>query len=131
MDRADFYTGSGLNAFYIGSLSRYGDPISVPADILIQTNWRMYEHMVEEHIQNSKYGHLGMWIWPWPHSGSTDYAYFFINGKVFCTMQGGSFFDPIKIKQGEDMKKSIIPGTIPEFPLIGGKHSGSTFTKVV
>jgi hypothetical protein len=130
-ERADFYTGTGLGAYYIGSLTRYGDPVSVPTDILIQINWRMYEHLVEEHLKESRYGVLYEWLWPYNHSGATDFTYFFINGKVFCTMNGGPYFDPLMIKQGHDLKKATKHGTKPEFPIIGGKTSGRIVTEAV
>jgi len=129
MTRADFYIGQGANANWIGSINHDGYPENIPTDILICTNPVLYEELVVEFIKTYEHGVIrsegGKWCWPWGDSRLTDYSYIFEPsvGKVLASKFGKPMFDPVIIKQGEDLIQADIGLGPPKFPMmVSGKQ---------
>jgi len=129
MTRADFYIGQGPDANWIGSINHDGYPENIPTDILICINPVLYEELVVEFIKTYEYGVIrsegGKWCWPWGDSRLTDYSYIFepsVN-KVLASKYGKSLFDPVAIKQGEDLIYADAGLGPPKFPMmVSGKR---------
>jgi len=123
MTKADFYIGSNKDARWIGSLPHDGYPVDghVSAEIFLQVNKIMFEEMVMSIL--AKFDGIipdrgDVWPWIWQDSRCTDYAYMFDKklNKVIASEMGKEFFDPIKIIQGEGMRRANLGIGIPEFP---------------
>ena len=79
---ADFYTGQGREAKWIGSIDQDGYPDAIPAEILIQVNEIMFEELVVDFLQSRRprsyiSSEGDRWPWLWVDSNMTDYAYMF------------------------------------------------------
>lgn len=119
--KADFYSGLGSKRDWIGSLYNGGEVWNIPLEILIQVNKVMFEELTLDFLKE-KGGSINdngdMWPWLWADSRVTDYSYIFLpnHNKVFMSMMGGVFLDPIKILQGEDIETSNAGIWLPDFP---------------
>lgn len=125
--RADFYVEKYDRLLWVGSLYKNGDPTNIPSEILIQVNSAMYEELVVEFLEtkeSSIRSNGDKWPWPWACSKMTDYAYIFKKGMdkviAYSMDNAGEIFDPLKIKQGEDISTSYIPFVV-SFPLMNKK----------
>lgn len=122
--KADFYTGIGDDADWIGSIMIHGDPWRVPLEILIQVNKMTYEEAALDFIAfiNGYIPDRGeAWPHPWSDSRMTDYVYMFDDRqeKVVMFQSGTSLLvDPVKIVQGYTMEESIVYYGTPAFPLM-------------
>ena len=118
MTKADFYTGHGKSAEWIGSIFRDGMPDKIEEDILFSTTISQYERRVKTMLVKKKDSILpgDGWPWLWQDSKMTDFSYFFFNEKVYTSFMGGVLFDPILVKAGEDLKSSFIGFDPPVFP---------------
>lgn len=106
MDKADFYIGIDKYAKWIGSLLKYGDPVSIIMPrFLLSKNPVEYEELFTEILEEVYYSAKPEDGWPhlWQDSQMTDYSYHLFNGKVWCSMMGGQLFDPLVIIGGEDL----------------------------
>lgn len=106
MDKADFYIGIDKYAKWIGSLMRYGDPVSIIMPrFLLSKNPVEYEELFTEILEEVCYNVKPEDGWPhlWQDSQMTDYSYHLFDGKVWCSMNGGQLFDPLVIIGGEDL----------------------------
>lgn len=120
MTRADFYSGFGKNAKWLGSLNRNGMPDTIEEDIILSKSLDQYERRVKTMLIKNKNSVLpgNGWPWIWGDSRMTDYSYFFYKGKVYTSYMGGDLFDPILWKDGYDLNYCFI-GEIPKFPDMG------------
>lgn len=118
MTKADFYTGHGKSAEWLGSISRDGMPDKIEEDIIFSVTTAQYERRVKTMLVKKKHSILpgDGWPWLWSDSKMTDFSYFFFNEKVYASFMGGVLFDPILIKSGEDLNSSFIGFDPPEFP---------------
>ncbi len=119
--KADFYSGLGSKRDWIGSIYNNGDIWNIPLELLIQVNKVMFEELTIDFIKE-KGGSLSdkndPWPWLWSDSRMTDYSYIFLpdRNKVFMSIMGNVFLDPIKIRQGEDEETSNARIWFPKFP---------------
>lgn len=122
--KADFYTGIGDDAEWIGSVMINGSPWHVPLEILIQVNKSTYEEAAIDFIAflNGYLHDRGeKWPHPWCDSRMTDYSYLFDHRqeKVVMFQSGTSILvDPVKIVQGYAMEESIVYYGTPTFPIM-------------
>lgn len=119
--RADFYVEKYDRLMWVGSLFKNGEPTKIPTEILIQVNASMYEELVVELLEEKDSAirsNGDLWPWPWEDSRMTDYVYIFQGGNVVAySRTTGKVFDPVKIKQGDDIKTAEYPFDII-FPLM-------------
>ena len=84
--RADFYVGSGKDAEWLGSVAWDGyEWEDEETDIAKATTEDEYRKAVKDELatrDDSTMPIMG-WPWPWENSQTTDYVYWFENGKVF------------------------------------------------
>lgn len=119
--KADFYCGLETKRNWIGSLHNTGDIWSIPLKILIQVNKSMFEELTIDFLKE-KGGSINdngdKWPWLWSDSRITEYSYIFLPeyNKVFMSIMGNIFIDPIKIRQGEDIEASNAGLGLPTFP---------------
>lgn len=123
MERADFYVGMGLDAEWLGSVSRCGEIWAISTPILLQVNQTMYEESVIEYIKYCEgvvANHVCQWPWIWNDSRMTAFSYMFLPeyNKVFMSIMGEELLDPIKIMQGESIIESDVKLGAPDFPLM-------------
>lgn len=88
--RADFYVGRGTDAEWLGSIAWDGYPEGIPSVILASDEKSGYRHAVL-HFLNGETGSTVPeqgWPWPWDDSRTTDYAYAFDGGEVYCSYFG-------------------------------------------
>lgn len=123
MTKGDFYIGTGRSARWIGSIGH--DAFDVPCEILTQINATMFEEAVVEFLEKDRDRSLipsdgDGWAWPWDDSRLTDYVYMFDfeRSMVIASRFGSSFYDPLKVKQGEDLNTADLKIGIPNFPIM-------------
>lgn len=129
--KADFYSGLESKRDWIGSLYRNGDVWNIPLEILIQVNKTMFEELTLEFLMRkdaSISDRDDKWPWFWSDSRITDYSYIFLpqHNKVFMSMMGGVFLDPIKILQGDDMEEAHANIWLPNFPCMSIESHNKT-----
>ena len=125
MTRGDFYIGTGPDARWIGSINRDAFPDEIPCDIITAVNPIMFEEKVLDFL-NSEKNFVSIaqdgdgWPWPWNDSNTTDYTYMFDLevGRVVTSHFGCDFFDPLKVRQGEDLKNATLAIGKPKFPIM-------------
>jgi len=71
------------------------------------------------------------WPWPWNDSGTTDYAYAFDGGKVWCSRFGSDWFDPFDApedfeqdEEGGVKKVAAFPDMTARKNVTYGRRSG-------
>jgi hypothetical protein len=119
--KADFYCGLESKRNWIGSLYKGGDIWNIPLEILIQVNKSMFEELTID-LLKEKGGSINdnrdKWPWLWSDSRLTDYSYIFLPkyNKVYMSIMGNIFVDPLKIRQGEDLETAHANLGFPQFP---------------
>lgn len=86
--RADFYVGTGADAEWLGSVAWDGYEWDEDKDseIAKATTEDEYRASVAKELgsrDDATTPDMG-WPWPWDDSSTTDYAYYFQDGKVGC-----------------------------------------------
>lgn len=143
MGKADFYCDDR----WIGSLYNNGQPWNIPMNVLLQTNKKMFEEELIEHLiltKSSLSCRDDKWPWLWYDSRLTEYSYFFLSShnKVFMSMYGEELVDPIKIVQGEDVissrvnlkypdPKVVLTAVLQETVVRLRKSNGLKLTKII
>lgn len=91
--RADFYTGRGETAEWLGSIAWDGYPAGVDQSVFVAAGEVSYRTAVLNFL-NREDGTLPTmgWPWPWDDSNTTDYAYAFDGGMVYGSSFGGPWF---------------------------------------
>lgn len=104
--RADFYAGRGSAAEWLGSIAFDGlwideDDRGGPA-VLGATTESEYRAACVAFLARREDATLPEqgWPWPWNDSGTTDCAYAFDSGKVWCS-RGAYWYDPRVPRDGE------------------------------
>ena len=117
--RADFYVGRGLNAEWIGSIAYDGYPFDerrrngagkqweggVKQDVLVATDEASYREAVTRCLKvKSNEGTMPAqgWPWSWNTSHLTDYAYAFDEGRVWMSVFGSEWRDPVYPDDDDD-----------------------------
>ena len=125
MTKGDFYIGTGPQARWIGSIYHDAFPDYVPCEILTEVNPIMYEEKVLEFLRGDNGRGIvsddgDEWPWIWPDSNMTDYVYMFDLevGRVVASQFACDFFDPMKIRNGEDLDDATLAMGKPKFPLM-------------
>lgn len=129
--RADFYTGVGKDAKWLGSIAWDGYPSGISGHVDLNiTDAALWESAVASMLDKRNDGtkpEMG-WPWPWDDSQTTDYAYAFSDGRVIASCFGGEWFDP-KSPEPDDTSSGKV-----EFPdmkdrkaITLGKRSGLMF----
>lgn len=84
--RADFYVGTGDKAEWLGSIAWDGyewaeDESCDLAKAETEQGFREAVAQILSGREDATTPDMG-WPWPWNDSGTTDYAYFFVDGKT-------------------------------------------------
>ena len=136
--RADFYVGRGEAAEWLGSIAWDGQPATaeypgVDAFLLGQRTedgWRrVLGHWLDERDDATKPAQG--WPWPWKDSGTTDYAYAFDDGVIWCSRFGSAWFDPSDApddfeedEEGGVKKVAVFPDMTGVQNVTHGRRSG-------
>lgn len=106
--RADFYIKQAdeKELVWIASIAWDGYPSGIDEpEVLKATNEEDYKKLLTEFL--SKRDDVTLppngWPWPWDTSKTTDYAYCFVDGRVWANCFGHGWYDPIK--EMEDYQK--------------------------
>jgi hypothetical protein len=95
--RSDFYVGVGEKAEWIGSYAWDGNPGSIhediPLDVFVtEEDYRsQVKNYLAQHGGDATYPENG-WPWPWEDSGTTDYAYMWLEGTVLISCFGSPLY---------------------------------------
>lgn len=123
--RADFYTGRGRNAVWIGSIAWDGYPEGIENEILKATTEKEFREGIAEHMSardDFTSPEMG-WPWPWDDSRITDYSYAFDNGKVWASCFGHKWFDPL-VPQSDDEDERSPKEEFPDMKAISNPNFG-------
>lgn len=134
--RADFYIGRGENAEWLGSTAWDGYPDGFKDTPLLGA--------ADEATYRAEVAALGTredftapekgWPWPWIDSRTTDYAYAFDGGKVWCSSFGHPWFIATEVEpeyeEIEDDAKVAFPNMKSRQNVTLGKRSGVTIISV-
>jgi hypothetical protein len=95
--RADYFIGEGESAEWLGSTAWDGYPEGVAESILKATTEEEFRAAVSAELTSRDDGTVpeNGWPWPWDDSRTTDYAYMFVDGKVWASYFGRPLFDPL------------------------------------
>jgi len=112
--RADFYVGRGHDAEWIGSIGYDGWPDGAPRPTLTKATeeWFRFSVAIIADVRPED-----GWPWTWKDSGTTDYAYAFEGGRVYCSASGGPWQDALKWDDDADdtagmAKVAVFPDMI-------------------
>lgn len=127
--RADFYVGRGPSAEWLGSIAWDGHPETVMEELgtkLFETE-ELFRHTVGVFLarrDDSTPPEMG-WPWPWDDSQTTDYAYAYEGGAVWCSSFGHEWFDPVQPEPDDEGEKAaIFPDMSARQKVTFGKRSG-------
>jgi hypothetical protein len=128
--RADFYTGRGESAEWLGSIAWDGYPSGIPTELLgasTEDAFRTALAAFGPHRDDWTAPEMG-WPWPWDTSHTTDYAYAFDGGHVWGSCFGGAWFDG---REDEPDDKAgpcaVFPDMTERKNVTYGKRSGVMF----
>lgn len=125
--RADFYTGEGKNAVWLGSIAWDGYPRGIPDEIRIADTEAKYVKAVQAFLstrEDATEPEDG-WPWPWNDSQTTDYAYTFRNSKVMASNYGRKWFNATEDNSSGDAHRNVIfPDMSSRKNVQMGKKSG-------
>jgi hypothetical protein len=104
--RADFYVERGEDAEWLGSIAWDGYPSGLSRDesgvkddpVLTATTEPVYREEVDKLLarrEDATRPEQG-WPWPWTDSQTTDFAYTFDGGKVWMSIFGRPWADPLE-----------------------------------
>ena len=94
--RADFYTGKGRDANWLGSVGMDGHPETISEQLSLtlefqsiasEADWTESVAAVFDAHEEHTLPEMG-WPWPWDDSNTTDYAYTYEAGKVWVSCFG-------------------------------------------
>jgi hypothetical protein len=91
--RADFYTGRGLKAEWVGSIAWDGCPDCLTKAMLRAKDKRTFRKALKEFFAGRDDVTLPEqgWPWPWEDSRTSDYAYAYDEGKVWVSGFGREY----------------------------------------
>lgn len=133
--RCDFYVGRGKDAEWIGSYPFDGYPnYGFPArngllDIEDEQTWRTkVAAALADNPGKATTPDMG-WPWPWDDSATTDFAYAFDGGKVWCSCFGNEWHDPLHEYTDEEWgslakKAAVFPNMSARKNVTFGPRSG-------
>lgn len=132
--RADFYVGRGESAEWLGSVSWDGYPAGIDSPIFAAVTEDQYRESVAAflRVEDGTLPELG-WPWPWDDSKTTDYAYAFEGGSVFCSSFGHKWFqlnvdaENYGADEDDESDKSAVFPDMSErrnMPELGSQRSG-------
>lgn len=111
--RADFYLGRGADAQWLGSIAWDGYPAGLNPSLLADKSEATYFLDFALHISTREdfTSPEEGWPWPWDNSHTTDYAYAFDAGQVWCCHYGYEWFkaDEPQPANDRDVKKTVFP----------------------
>lgn len=126
--RADFYVGRGKEAKWIGSIGLDGYPDGIPEEVLTSKTPEGFAFEVWRHIKEDRHGTMPEqgWPWPWEDSTTTDYAYSFEDGKIYCSNFGRKAFIIGEEKEPEHSgpKCEVFPDMTAQQNFTMGERSG-------
>ncbi len=128
--RADFYLGRGENAAWIGSIAWDGYPDGFKDTGIMEADTETRFVDAVKAISKTRDDWTSPdqgWPWPWKDSQTTDYAYAFDDGKVWCSHYGHEWFDPLKPEpdlEAEDCKVAVFPDMTSRKNVTLGERSG-------
>lgn len=146
--RADFYVGRGKDAEWVGSIAFDGYPSGIVPDseetesVLGMTRhkeepWPEGGHIFDSSTEEEFRARLERfylyrtdvtrpamgWPWPWKTSHTTDYAYAFDAGRVWCS-GGTGWFDPREEEPEEGGGRVDFPDMSERANVTLGQRSG-------
>ena len=132
--RADFYIGQGKQAEWLGSVAYDGYPQEprekpgIPRKLLKVKTEKAFRSAVVRLLASRQDGSSPEdgWPWPWKDSGTTDYAYALVDGKVLVCPYGTTWCDPLQQipDEGRDDKTAVFPDMTAKQQVTLGPRSG-------
>lgn len=123
--RADFYSGRGKDAEWLGSIGWDGYPSGISDDIKNAKTDGEFRKAVERFIRKEDGIHPREgWPWPWEDSNTTDYSYAF-DGSVWGSGFGHGWW-PVNEEPEEspEEKTCVFPNMKERQKVQWGKKSG-------
>lgn len=115
--RADFYIGLGKDAEWLGSIAWDGYPGGIDAAVMdAGTEQEFRANLLSffdgrDDVTPPERG----WPWPWNDSRTTDYSYWFSDGKVFVSCCGHKPAPhPLADDEGEEDDPNVPDGEFPD-----------------
>ena len=87
--RADFYIGIDENSEWLGSIAydgfpdKWGHPYTLLRVKTEKTYRKRVNEIIKDNIEEGAVFPEDGWPWPWDDSSTTDYSYYFHNGRVY------------------------------------------------
>lgn len=103
--RADFYVGVNKDAEWLGSIGWDGYPSGIPDSVKKASTEDDFRAAVAAFIAEERGTTPDMgWPWPWDNSGTTDYAYGFVDKGVMANSFGSGWLPVGKAEavEGDD-----------------------------
>lgn len=118
--RADFYDSSGDKPQWLASIAWDGYPEGIKDEVLAAETPEEFREKLTEFLSERDDVTLPErgWPWPWEDSNTTDYAYHFIDGRVYASCFGSVLHAP-DFKTVDDEGEEVEPRPTDEYP-----HSG-------
>ena len=121
--KADFYVGRGPTAKWVGSVKYDGYTwVEKPKCALMNAKTeKQFLAAVTKLPKTEEYYFIEVkngWPWPWSDSGTTDYAYFFQDGKVYVSSWDAQCYPPVEYVDGS--AQSWFPDMAPQRGRIRG-----------
>ena len=126
--KADFYVGRGTTAEWLGSVAYDGYPFGFDAKFFAPgktaEEWRA---AVLREVTGRKDGTLPEqgWPWPWGDSRTTDYAYAWDDGVIWCSCFGTAWYRyGIDNEPDGEQKVAVFPDMTKVQSVTYGPRSG-------
>lgn len=115
--RADYYIHKNDHLVWIGSIAWDGYPEGIDGEVLGAKTESEYLKTIKAFFDGRDDVTLPAqgWPWPWDNSGTTDYAYAFVDGRVVASRFGGVWFDPLGEGKEIEDRAVDVPATL-RFP---------------
>lgn len=124
--RADFWVGEGEDAEWLGSIPWDGYPDGIEQRIIAASTESEYRTEVTLFLTSSNDTTMPDqgWPWPWSDSRTTDYAYLWLDGRVWASHFGDAMFlvqpeldDHGEPDQDDPHPKVVVRGR-PSYPAV-------------
>lgn len=126
--RADFYVGKGKTAEWLGSIGWDGYPYGVADAVTKAVDEEAFRSAVKAFFETRDDVTLPEhgWPWPWNDSATTDYSYWYADGKTWGSNFGRAFFacDQAEPEDASDFDAPEMPDMSTAKNVAFDKRSG-------